>query len=235
MVSLDPRSAGGRHRPGAARGEMDGLGRPRSKDAIEWGIEDLDDGSARRSTASRFPVRGPGWAYMVGGLIAAWIGGSALGVLPNPGSSAVDAAPAGQVAPDLTFETLEGKRVQLATLRGQPVAFFFMASWCLTCAPEAQAWSQLAAERQASGLRVFVVDIDPGTSRAALEDFRDAYAPAGLEWVIDSEQVLLRAFEVAALDTTVVLDEDGRVAYTDGYATPKGQLDEVLARLGTGG
>jgi len=121
--------------------------------------------------------------------------------------------------------------VTLAGLRGQPVALYFMASWCPTCVPEAQAWGEIARDGSVQGLQVFVVDVDPVDSPDALAGFRDRYVGDGLDWVFDADQALTRAFGVTSLDTTVLIDTTGRVAYRSTVPLSVAQLRPAIAGL----
>jgi cytochrome c biogenesis protein CcmG/thiol:disulfide interchange protein DsbE len=42
----------------------------------------------------------------------------------------------GNVAPNLTIQTLDGSRVTISDLRGKPVVLDFWASWCVSCAED---------------------------------------------------------------------------------------------------
>ncbi|GAC1670005.1 MAG: hypothetical protein NVS9B8_13160 [Candidatus Limnocylindrales bacterium] len=134
-------------------------------------------------------------------------------------------------APPAAFRTIDGRDVTLAGLRGQPVALYFMASWCGTCVPEAQAWGQIARDGSVQGLQVFVVDVDPVDSPGALAGFRDRYVGGGLHWVFDTDQTLTRAFGVASLDTTVLIDPSGRIAYRNTVPLSVAQLRRAIADL----
>ena len=120
----------------------------------------------------------------------------------------------------------------LADYRGRPVILFFMAAWCSPCAYEARALARLYAEYGDRGLEVLAVDIDPSEGEADLKRFREWAVPqAGYRWALDPEGALVRAFKVRALDTTVVIDPEGRIVYRDEVSTPYETLKEVVGRL----
>jgi peroxiredoxin len=161
------------------------------------------------------------------GLAAAAVALTVAGTLGSSAKLGAD-RPA---APAATFRTIDGRDVTLAGLRDQPVALYFMASWCGTCVPEAQAWGQIARDGSVQGLQVFVVDVDPVDSAQALAGFRDRYVGDGLHWVFDADQALTRAFGVASLDTTVLIDTTGRVAYRNTVPLSVAQLRQAIAGL----
>ena len=47
----------------------------------------------------------------------------------------------GERAANFATTTLDGERFELVDKRGEVVALYFMAGWCASCIPEAQAWS----------------------------------------------------------------------------------------------
>jgi peroxiredoxin len=168
-----------------------------------------------------------GFGLLGAGLAAAAVALTVAGTLGSSAKLGAD-RPA---APAATFRTIDGRDVTLAGLRGQPVALYFMASWCGTCVPEAQAWGQIARDGSVQGLQVFVVDVDPVDSAQALAGFRDRYVGDGLHWVFDADQALTRAFGVASLDTTVLIDTTGRVAYRNTVPLSVAQLRQAIAGL----
>lgn len=180
---------------------------------------------ADRGTIRRRILAGAG---VVGaGLAAVAVALTLAGAL-DAGASA-DAQRSG--APAVAFATIDGREVALADLRGHPVAFYFMASWCATCVPEAQAWGSIARDATVPGLEVFVVDVDPSSNTQALATFRDRYVGPGLHWVFDGDQTLTRAFSVASLDTTVLIDSAGQIASRSTVPLSVDQLRAALAGL----
>jgi thiol-disulfide isomerase/thioredoxin len=188
---------------------------------------------ASRPRSSGRPARDFRRPLLIGlGLVAAGLAAVAvaLTVAGAWGSNASVRSDRG-AAPTVAFRTIDGRDVTLAGLRGHPVAFYFMASWCATCVPEAQAWGSIARQATVPGLEVFVVDVDPSDNPQALAAFRDGYVGAGLHWVYDRDQVLTRAFSIASLDTTVLIDGAGRVEYRNTVPLSAGQLRAALANL----
>lgn len=126
--------------------------------------------------------------------------------------------------------TLEGVTLELGGATGRPQVLFFMAAWCGSCLHEARALAELQQRYGPDRLEVVVVDVDPGDRLDDLQGFREL---AGLprHWVHDRDGVLLRAFQVRALDTTLVFGPDGRIAYRDERPTSAQELAQVLQPL----
>ena len=110
----------------------------------------------------------------------------------------------GVQAPALTLTTLEGERVDLASLKGRPVVLNFWATWCAACRQEMPHLSRLAREIPASELAVLgVSDEDRDTLRAFVDKENVAYR-------IASASSLPAPFDgVEALPTTAFIDRQG--------------------------
>jgi len=189
-------------------------------------------GSARRTRSTTPAPTGRRRLLIGSGIIGAGLAVAAVALaLAGAFGSRATVGTDRPAAPEVAFQTIDGKDVTLLGERGHPVALYFMASWCSTCVPEAQAWGQIARDGVESGLQVFVVDVDPADSPQSLAAFRDGYVGGGLQWVFDAGQTLTRAFGVASLDTTVLIDASGRVAYRDAVPTSLDQLRQALADL----
>jgi peroxiredoxin len=150
----------------------------------------------------------------------------AAGPIPGIEQNLVDPP---ERAPDFTLTTLEGETVSLASERGHPMVLFFMAGWCATCIPEAQALGRIHADL---GDRVLIlaVSIDPADTPEQLRGFIEAAGNPGYAFAHDRSGRLARAYQVLALDTTVIMPGPDRVPgplREPGGAPPAG-LDVAL-------
>lgn len=78
-----------------------------------------------------------------------------------------------------------------------------------------------------------MVSIDPQDTPRSIEDFRGrGEIEDVLPWAVDQEGQAAAALGVNALETTVILDENGEVVYEDtsstDYETLEGELEKVL-------
>jgi peroxiredoxin len=73
----------------------------------------------------------------------------------------------GAVAPPFTAQTVDGTRVSLTDLRGQPVLVNFWATWCVPCRVEMPMLEEVYRDTRAKGLRILAVNLgeDPQTAR----------------------------------------------------------------------
>ncbi len=134
-------------------------------------------------------------------------------------------------APGFRVPTLDGGTFELAQQRGRVVGLFFMAAWCATCLPEAKAWDNLSRELTGRGLSVLIVSADPGDTPAELRQFRQAAGGGEVAWALDPNGTIVRPYGVTSLDTTIMIDREGRVAYRDSIVTPYERLKQELEKL----
>ncbi|MDP9484691.1 MAG: TlpA family protein disulfide reductase [Actinomycetota bacterium] len=134
-------------------------------------------------------------------------------------------------ATSATIETLNGEQFDLADKRGEVVALYFMAGWCGSCIPEAQAWSKLYPAYEDEGLEVLMVSADPNDTPRTIESFRRAGGIGELPWAVDGTGDFTRTLGVRALDSTVILDRKGKVAYRDAVPTDAETLEKELKEV----
>jgi peroxiredoxin len=137
-------------------------------------------------------------------------------------------------APPIRLQTApygDGSVFDLSTERGNVVVLFFMAAWCPTCVPEAQALAQLHETYADQGVRVLVLDVDQRETENEMEDFRARAGGGEHLWAMDVGNEVAKTYKVRSLDTTYVIDDEGRVAYGDGYPTGYERLAAVVEAL----
>jgi len=121
-------------------------------------------------------------------------------------------------APPLQATDLQGKQVDLAQLRGQPVVLYFWASWCTACKLTSPTVASFA--RRHPEVRVLGVAMeDADAARAYLGQALPPYA------VLVENPAIRQAYPVRALPTTVVIDRGGKVAWSRQGVLLPGELD----------
>ena len=115
---------------------------------------------------------------------------------------------AGEPAPALPGRVLVPPKATLASLRGEPVAINFWASWCTPCRREAPELEQLHRAPHSPG-QVVGVNWRDGLSaaRAFVRDHRLTFPN-----LRDPDGDVGRAYGIVGLPTTVILDSRGRIA-----------------------
>lgn len=138
-------------------------------------------------------------------------------------------AAVGSPLPALEASDLDGQAVNLPS--GEPTAVFFFAAWCGTCVPEAATLARLEREL-GDQVTVVAVDVDPSDDARAIADFLAAAGHPDYPVIHDTTGALAKAFNVKALDVTVIADATGTVVYRDAAPTSEQQLRAALAQAG---
>jgi thiol-disulfide isomerase/thioredoxin len=136
----------------------------------------------------------------------------------------------GAPAAGIKLTTIDGKHIDLASLRGkQPVYLKFWATWCVPCREQMPGFERIYKE---DGKRIKVIAVNAGFSdnAAAVREFRKKI-PMSMPIVIDDGS-LAGAFNVRVTPTHVLIDKDGRIAYIGHLEDDK--FHAALARVMSG-
>jgi thiol-disulfide isomerase/thioredoxin len=108
----------------------------------------------------------------------------------------------GGAQPIFSLPTATGANVALEAARGHVVLVHFFATWCESCREELPALNRLAARAggNATVLAIAVADADRSVQRFF------AAAPVDFPILLDRDRVVAKAWNIATLPTTFVLD-----------------------------
>nr|WP_255608096.1 TlpA disulfide reductase family protein [Ancylobacter sp. Lp-2] len=167
---------------------------------------------------------------------------ASLAVSASAQLRAEPAFPSGTALPPLVLNSLDHGPQDLAALRGRPVVVHFFATWCEPCREEMTGLDELA-ERLAelppsSRPAILAVDVgEPATRvrRFLAREFADRPPPFPV--LIDEDRAAMKAWKVAFLPTSYVLDAGhalraeaaGPVDWTDARALAV--FDGLLAEV----
>ncbi len=113
-------------------------------------------------------------------------------------------------APALKLKDIEGKSHDLAKLRGKVVLINFWATWCPPCRREMPSMERLAQRFKGQPFVVLAVDVgeDPDT----IETFTSQLdTTLTFPILLDTRSHAMRAWPVAGLPTTFLVDKKGRI------------------------
>ncbi|MFI6321341.1 TlpA family protein disulfide reductase [Nonomuraea sp. NPDC050556] len=118
-----------------------------------------------------------------------------------------------KAAPAIEGPTLDGGTASLAAHKGKVVVINFWASWCNPCRAEAPVLKDIAAKTKNSGVEFIGVDFKDDKARAqAFERTEQTGYPS----IFDQPGKVALAFQgtvpPAAIPSTLIIDEQGRVA-----------------------
>jgi thiol-disulfide isomerase/thioredoxin len=131
----------------------------------------------------------------------------------------------------LAFDTPQGSRLQMQTLRGRPLVLNFWATWCPPCVREMPALERFHLDHQARGWQVLGVAAD---NVAAVRDFLArrpvtfAIAMAGFEGIEWSRRLGNLS---GGLPFTLVFDAAGAVAHRHMGESTYEQLADWAKRI----
>jgi len=140
----------------------------------------------------------------------------------NPNSSLADPM-------EFTVTGLDGKKLQLATLKGKLLILDFWATWCVPCRVQHPLYEALRTRFGARG-DVEFLEMNSDDDRTVVEPFLTAE-----KWgkVVYFEDGLARLLNVMNIPTTIVIDKSGRIASRmDGF-DPSTFLDQMTERIQT--
>lgn len=163
-------------------------------------------------------------------------GGDGSGFVAGDGSTVLLAADQRTAAPAVAGTTLDGKPLDLASLRGKVVVVNFWASWCAPCREEAGALEKVYSETKPKGVE-FVGIVSGGKDSLANAQAFARRFDLSYPSLYDADNSLVLAFRgqmsPAAIPTTLVLDREGRVAARALDAVDRsrllGMIEPVLA------
>ncbi|MBE3588769.1 MAG: redoxin domain-containing protein [Thermoanaerobacteraceae bacterium] len=118
----------------------------------------------------------------------------------------------GQVAPDFSLGTPEGKTVSLASLRGKPVMLNFWATWCPPCREEMPAVQQFFTTR---GQEIQVVAVNLTSSERTPGEVPRFLKDGGYTFpvLLDVKGDVAKQYLIRYIPTTFFIDAQGVIRY----------------------
>jgi thiol-disulfide isomerase/thioredoxin len=141
-------------------------------------------------------------------------------------------------APEVSFQTLDGKTVNLSDYRGKVVLVNFWATWCEPCRSEIPELIELQRTYGPRGFVVLGVAMD-SEGRSAVEPFvkRPQFDVGGqkvaMEYpvVLGNDDVAARFGGIIGLPTTVIISPQGRIVKKIFGPIDAAELRGLLAQL----
>lgn len=117
----------------------------------------------------------------------------------------------GQVAPDFSMNTIDGKTVKLSSLRGKYVLLDFWASWCQPCRQENPNVVRAFHKYKDRNFTVLGISLDKDPVA-----WKQAVIADGLSWthaseLKDFESPTVRLYQVEAIPASFLLDPQGKI------------------------
>jgi len=121
--------------------------------------------------------------------------------------------PVGSVAPSVSLQTLDGKRVELGSMLGKtPVVLEFWATWCSSC-EELEPTFQQVQKKFAGQVRFASIAVAINQSPERIRRWVARHQP-GRDVFYDHAGDAAEEYDAPATSFVVIVDRDGRVTYT---------------------
>ena len=160
-----------------------------------------------------------GWALAAALLIPA---------APAPAVAQEEGISVGTSAPKVIINDLDGHPVDLGSEIGKrPVFLEFWATWCELCKalyPRMEA----AAAKYGDRVAFYGVNVTVNQTPERVRRYLDEHHPP-FRTLYDSQGTGVRAYDVPTTSFVVIVDRDGKVAYTG--SGPDQDLDAALAKV----
>ena len=135
-------------------------------------------------------------------VIAASVAALSLSLPALAGSSS------GGPAPAFTLASRAGQDVSLTQYKGNVVMINFWASWCGPCRQEMPLLESIYKKYNKLGFTMLGVNVEPD-SNAANEWLKQT--PVSFPILYDKESKVSKAYDVATMPSTVIIDRSGKV------------------------
>ena len=117
-------------------------------------------------------------------------------------------------APDFTLEDVDGNTVCLDSLLADgPVFMSFWALWCKMCIKELDALKPYYDEFDSMGINLLAISVDKARSVPNVKPFAKSH-----KWkyviVMDSEDILRDLYNVQAMPSSVIINQDKQIVFT---------------------
>jgi cytochrome c-type biogenesis protein len=131
-------------------------------------------------------------------------------------------------APDVEFQTLNGKSLRLNELKGQVVLLNFWATYCIPCREEIPALNSLQHELAAKGLKIVGASLDD--SADDVNTYQKEVTKFEYEVLLGGSDAKVK-FQQSVLPTTYLIDRQGRIRQKIIGARDKATWEAVVKPL----
>ena len=144
---------------------------------------------------------------------------------PQPVDEGVEGIQVGNIILDETVQSVDGnENIKFSDYRGKVLVIDFMAPWCEPCKAQIDI---LALVDSVAGVEVVSINIDPTYEMEYLYNFG---VEEEIDWFFGSNSQCAVDFEVSAIPTIIIVDQEGLIAHR-GYFTTVKEFERILGEL----
>ncbi|HJQ67958.1 MAG TPA: cytochrome c biogenesis protein CcdA [Blastocatellia bacterium] len=145
-------------------------------------------------------------------------------VLADTSSGSFETMPAG------TLTLLNGRKLDMAGLRGKVVLIDFWATWCLPCISEIPIFNELNKQYKAEGLELIAVSLDDQGAEI-VKPFLKEHPMNYTQAIKDEKTADNFKVEEAALPVALIVDKQGRIRFRHVGRTEKDVFEAEIKQL----
>ncbi len=164
-------------------------------------------------------------AFVVAGLLRP----SAVSTTPSSPGATVGLQ-IGDVAPNFTLTSLDGKQVSLSQFRGKPVMLNFWYSTCPGCLAEIPGMQRFYSAQQAAGKDFVILGVnsvdDAQTAQQFVQQYGITYTP-----VLDDKQRVATLYNLNATPTSYFIDRHGIIRFVQIGPIDEATLQQKVAEI----
>lgn len=131
----------------------------------------------------------------------------------------------GDLAPNFTLTTLDGKESSLEDLKGKVVMINFWASWCEPCRTEMPAMQEAYEKYKDQGFEIVAVNIAETDVTAA--SFARQYGLTFPIWM-DRDREVTQLYKIGPIPSSLFVDSNGKITYRYEGPVNVSQLDSII-------
>jgi len=167
--------------------------------------------------------------FALAGLLIVIACGSAESTSGAAGRSLLESPEEREQAADFTLEDAQGNKVQLSEYKGKAVLLNFWATWCGPCKIEMPWFVEFQRKYKDQGFTVIAVSLD----EEGWEVVKPFAEDLNLNFpvVLGNDEVADRFGGIAALPTTLILDQEGRIAKRHTGLVSKSDYQDAIEQL----
>jgi thiol-disulfide isomerase/thioredoxin len=168
--------------------------------------------------------------------VTALLAFGATGSAPLMAQESGISLPLGTPAPEVTLEDLDGNAIALAdVIDGRPALLEFWATWCPVCEELQPQLDRIQAE-YGDRLRLVAIGVAVNQNPRRIRRHLERHDP-GYPYLYDARGDAVRQYKATTTSIVVLLDADGRVAYTGvgGDQDLEAEVAALMAGDGSGG
>ncbi|MGL4986164.1 MAG: TlpA family protein disulfide reductase [Treponemataceae bacterium] len=133
----------------------------------------------------------------------------------------------GNIAPNFTLDTLEGKEVKLSDYRGRPVFLNFWATWCPPCVREMPDMQKIHTKYQD---KLTMLGLNSGENKKEVQAFITKNK-LSFPIILDPQGKISMQYNVQAIPTTYIIDKKGIIVEKKIGAMTEKQMEALVSKI----